>query len=66
MHVSGWRNSPTHLLHPQRNVSVILNMTEHSSSSERLLIIHSEIKLLMLLMKKKAGEKMQRNTKTGG
>lgn len=57
MNVSDWRSSQTHLLHPQRNISIIFNLTVHSSSSERLVIIHGEIKLLMLLMKNKVGEK---------
>lgn len=58
MNVSVWRSTQTHLLPPQRKISIILNLTVHSSSSERLVIIHGEIKVLMLLVeKKRVGEK---------
>lgn len=54
MNVSVWRSTQTHLLPLQRKISIILNLTGHSSSSERLvIIIHGEIKVLMLLVKKK-------------
>lgn len=53
MNMSVWRSTQTHLLPPQRKISIILNLTEHSSSSERLVIIHGEIKVLRLLKSKK-------------
>lgn len=54
MNVSVWRSTQTHLLPLQRKISIILNLTGHSSNSERLvIIIHGEIKVLMLLVKKK-------------
>lgn len=51
MNVSVWRSTQTHLLAPQRKISIILNLTVHSSSSEWLLIIHGEIEVRMLLLK---------------
>lgn len=60
MNVSVWRSTQTHLLPPQRKISIILKLTGHSSSSRRLLIIHGEIKVLMLLVKKRVGEKKKK------
>lgn len=57
MNVSVWRSTQTHLLPPHRKISIILNLTGHSSSSEWLVIIHGEIKVLILGKKKRVGEK---------
>lgn len=57
MNVSVWRSTQTHLLPPQRKISIILNLTVHSSSSERLIIIHGEIEVRMLLVKREWDEK---------
>lgn len=61
MNVSVWRSTQTHLLPPQKKISIILNLTVHSSSSERLVIIHGEIKVLMLLVKKKKKTVREKN-----
>lgn len=70
MNVSVWRSTQTHLLAPQRKISIILNLTVHSSSSEWLLIIHGEIEVRMLLLKeswvkKKKTIKTRRRRKIG-
>lgn len=56
MNVSVWRSTQTHLLPSQekkkKKISIILNVTVHTSSSERLVIIHSEIKVWMLLVER--------------
>lgn len=64
MNVSVWRSTQTHLLPPQRKISIILNLTVHSSSSERLVIIHGEIKVPMLLVKKGEWETKMKGKKT--
>lgn len=68
MNVSVWRSTQTHLLPPQRKISIILNLTVHSSSSERLVIIHGEIKVLMLLVKnrREGGKNEGKSTKEKG
>lgn len=64
MNVSVWRSTQTHLLPLQRKISIILNLTGHSSNSERLvIIIHGEIKVLMLLVKKKKKRQSGRGKK---
>lgn len=49
--VSLEEHSDTPFTPAKRKISIILNLTVHSSSSERLVIIHGEIKVLMLCVK---------------